>query len=73
MTSVDKFCNKDYIFRPLLQDNLPLRIRLKGLSYMNDDPKNIDVLYGNVEDEAGTDILQTIADDLVNYFYKAGN
>lgn len=40
---------------------------------MNDDPKNIDVLYGNVEDEAGTDILQTIADDLVNYFYKAGN
>ncbi|KPJ06475.1 Activating signal cointegrator 1 complex subunit 1 [Papilio machaon] len=63
---------KDKIIMPLIQENLPLRIRLKGLSYMNDDPKNIHVLYGNVEDEAGTDIIQTIADDLVNFFYKAG-
>ncbi|XP_013168252.1 PREDICTED: activating signal cointegrator 1 complex subunit 1 isoform X2 [Papilio xuthus] len=63
---------KDQIIMPLLQEKLPLQIRLKGLSYMNDDPKNIHVLYANVEDEAGTDIIQRLADDLVNFFHKAG-
>lgn len=60
------------IFRPLLQHE-PLKIRLKGLSYMNDDPHEIDVLYGRVQEEDATrGLLQQLADGLVDHFYKAG-
>ncbi|XP_068621415.1 activating signal cointegrator 1 complex subunit 1 [Battus philenor] len=61
------------ILKPLFSNHFPLRVRVKGLSYMNDDPKNIDVLYGCVEDEdSSTGIIQKVADVLVDYFNKAG-
>ncbi|XP_026757282.2 activating signal cointegrator 1 complex subunit 1 isoform X2 [Galleria mellonella] len=64
---------KEKIIMPLIRDHLPLRIRLKGLSYMNDDPRSIDVLYGLVQEEAApTGLLQNLTDALVEYFYKAG-
>ncbi|KAM3964822.1 activating signal cointegrator 1 complex subunit 1 [Aphomia sociella] len=64
---------KDKIIMPLIQDHLPLRIRLKGLSYMNDDPREINVLYGVVQEEGTTSgWLQNLADALVKYFSKAG-
>ncbi|CAH2066972.1 unnamed protein product, partial [Iphiclides podalirius] len=64
-------CNaKDSILMPLLKDHLPLRIKIKGLSYMNDDPKNIKILYGCVQDEHG--MTQKLADALVEYFSNAG-
>ncbi|KAL0894878.1 hypothetical protein ABMA27_013390 [Loxostege sticticalis] len=64
---------KEKIIFPLLQNNLPLRIRVKGLSYMNDDPREIDVLYGRVQEEgASTGLIQKLADGLLDHFYKAG-
>ncbi|XP_072936799.1 activating signal cointegrator 1 complex subunit 1 isoform X2 [Epargyreus clarus] len=64
---------KTSIILPLIKDYLPLKIRMKGLSYMNDDPKEIDVLYGRVqEDTAPPGLLQRVADSLVQYFAKAG-
>ncbi|XP_050361567.1 activating signal cointegrator 1 complex subunit 1 [Nymphalis io] len=58
---------------PLLNDYQPLQIRLKGLSYMNDDPKEINVLYGCVEEvNAPSGLLQRVVDNIVSHFYKAG-
>lgn len=37
---------------------------------MNDDPRNIDVLYGCVQDDHS--LAQKLADALVEYFYNAG-
>lgn len=52
---------------------MPLKIRLKGLSYMNDNPHEIDVLYGLVQEENGPPgLLQELGDSLVEYFYKRG-
>ncbi|XP_053614671.1 activating signal cointegrator 1 complex subunit 1 isoform X2 [Plodia interpunctella] len=63
---------KEKIVMPLVRDYLPLKIRLKGLSYMNDDPKEICVLYCNVhEEDAPPGLLQSLTDSLVDYFYKA--
>jgi len=39
-----------------------------GVEYMNDDPAEVDVLYGRVCDKDGSHILQDIADGVVNYF-----
>lgn len=40
---------------------------------MNDDPREIDVLYGCVHDEdTSPGLLQNLADGLVEHFYKAG-
>ncbi|KAH9638709.1 hypothetical protein HF086_013981 [Spodoptera exigua] len=64
---------KEKIIMPILQGHLPLKIRLKGLSYMNDDPSQIDVLYGLVQEEGSSQgVIQQIADGLVQHFYKAG-
>ncbi|CAG4998640.1 unnamed protein product [Parnassius apollo] len=63
---------KENILMPVLKDYLPLKIRLKGLSYMNDDPKSIDVLYSCVEDDGPSGMIQKITDGLVDHFYKAG-
>lgn len=46
---------------------------MKGISYMNDDPTQIDVLYGTVQEEgAAKGLIQELADGLVDYFSKAG-
>ncbi|CAG9784324.1 unnamed protein product [Diatraea saccharalis] len=64
---------KEKVVKPLLGNCPSLRIRLRGLSYMNDDPSAIDVLYGCVEEENGPPgIIQRLADGLVDHFYKAG-
>lgn len=64
---------KDKIIRPLLEGHTPLKIRLKGLSYMNDDPSQMNVLYGTVQEEGDKKgLIQQIADGLVDHFYKAG-
>lgn len=62
-----------YLFRPALQDHMPFKLRLKGLSYMNDDPSKINVMYSDVQEvDAPKGTLQNIADALVEHFYKAG-
>ncbi len=59
-------CNRKYI-KPLL-DGKPLRVHLKGLEYMNDDPSSVDVLYIKVE----SDLIQMISDHVVEQFEKSG-
>lgn len=40
---------------------------------MNDDPKEIDVLYGRVEEvNAPPGLLQKLVDTIVDHFFKAG-
>ncbi|XP_038216355.1 activating signal cointegrator 1 complex subunit 1 [Zerene cesonia] len=64
---------KEHIIIPIIQEHLPLRLRIKGLSYMNDDPKEINVLYSCVEEEnAPAGLLQKMVDDILDYFYKKG-
>jgi activating signal cointegrator complex subunit 1 len=43
-----------------------------GVEYMNDDPAEVDVLYGKVYSKDGSHILQDIADGIVNYFSDKG-
>ncbi|KAK7078130.1 activating signal cointegrator 1 complex subunit [Halocaridina rubra] len=50
----------------------PLKVELKGLEYMNDDPEEVDVLYGQVTALNWSHSLQSIADSLVDEFIKAG-
>eukprot|EP00118_Oscarella_pearsei_P001944 m.8956 g.8956 ORF g.8956 m.8956 type:complete len:344 (+) comp20998_c0_seq2:30-1061(+) len=44
-------------------------IHLQGLEYMNDDPREVDVLYAVIHDSKW---LQKIADELVDVFTRAG-
>jgi hypothetical protein len=57
--------------RPLLQNKL-LVVHMVGVEYMNDDPAEVDVLYGKVYTKDGSDILQDIADGVVDYFCLKG-
>lgn len=64
---------KEKVVMPLLQGHLPLKIRVKGLSYMNDDPKDINVLYANVEEfDSTSGVLQQLANEVVAYFSREG-
>jgi activating signal cointegrator complex subunit 1 len=43
-----------------------------GVEYMNDDPAEVDVLYGKVHVKDGPEVLQQIADGVVHCFSSAG-
>jgi hypothetical protein len=43
-----------------------------GVEYMNDDPAEVNVLYGKVYAKDGSHILQEVADGVVNYFSDKG-
>jgi len=45
---------------------------MHGIEYMNDDPAEVDVLYGCIQDLSGEDVLQELADKVVQYFVKTG-
>ncbi|XP_071444153.1 activating signal cointegrator 1 complex subunit 1 [Hetaerina americana] len=63
------------VIMPLLQ-GCSLKVQMKGLEYMNDDPAEVDVLYGKVQVVVGNgcheDILQRLADDIAAYFTQKG-
>lgn len=63
-------CQYDLI-EPLLQ-NRPLRLHLYGIEYMNDDPAEVDVLYGKIKDLTVEPLVQELADGIVKYFAKTG-
>lgn len=58
---------KDIIVDRVLQGS-PLKVKLAGLNYMNDDPSAVDVLYAKVESGE----LQEIADSIAQYFAQSG-
>ncbi|KAI0230626.1 Activating signal cointegrator 1 complex subunit 1 [Lamellibrachia satsuma] len=45
---------------------------LRGLEYMNDDPSEVDILYGKVQLLDNSDRLQSLADALVSRFSASG-
>ncbi|XP_034230983.1 activating signal cointegrator 1 complex subunit 1 [Thrips palmi] len=63
-------CQRD-IVEPLLQKR-PLRLSVYGIEYMNDDPAEVDVLYGKVKDLNENLILQELADGIIKYFSNTG-
>ena len=69
-------CRKTFIKD--LTGSKPLKVRIKGLEYMNDDPSEVDVLYAKVEpisDEASSlenSAIQKISDALMQKFVASG-
>lgn len=59
------------ISRPVLE-NKPLNVRVVGIEYFNDDPTEVDVLYGKVSLADKSDTLQQLANNLASFFFKAG-
>ncbi|KFB36542.1 AGAP007571-PA-like protein [Anopheles sinensis] len=59
---------QDAIISPLLKENGPMELFVRGLEYMNDDPHAVDVLYAKIESPT----LQTIADRIYEYFISKG-
>jgi len=51
--------------------NKKLKVNIRGLEYMNDDPSNVDVLYAQVR-QTGQDSIQKIADSLMETFISSG-
>jgi hypothetical protein len=45
---------------------------MTGVEYMNDDPSEVDVLYGKLTSCYNPDLLQEIADKTVSYFIQEG-
>ncbi|XP_028401344.1 activating signal cointegrator 1 complex subunit 1-like isoform X2 [Dendronephthya gigantea] len=57
------------IIRPRVGED-PIKIKLEGVEYMNDDPSKVDVLYAKVHDEDGR--LQELANAIMKYFVTKG-
>ncbi|KAB0796619.1 hypothetical protein PPYR_10680 [Photinus pyralis] len=68
-----KECNETVI-RPIFQNAEPLKICLQGVEIMNDDPTDVDVLYGKIRIEPPkyNDLLQRMADEIYTYFTNKG-
>lgn len=64
----------DEIILNLFMKNQTYNIVLQGLEIMNDDPSEVNVLYGNVHmsDKKQTEQFQEMADKIADYFYMAG-
>nr|CAD7439647.1 unnamed protein product [Timema bartmani] len=63
--------SKELIIDPLLQ-GAALKVQMVGLEYMNDDPAEVDVLYGKVNVQDHSSLLQQLADNLVDFFTSQG-
>lgn len=54
----------------------PLRVSIKGLEYMNDDPSSVDVLYAQIKPldlkSSNENPVQMIADNLMEKFVSSG-
>lgn len=48
-----------------------MKLKIFGVEIMNDDPSEVNVLYGRVHC-SNEEKLQTVADCIVNYCAKAG-
>ena len=59
---------KESIILPVL-DGGQLEFEISGLEIMNDDPSDVDVLYGKVKDSSGK--LQKIVDSIGNRRLKS--
>ncbi|XP_067007831.2 activating signal cointegrator 1 complex subunit 1 isoform X2 [Anabrus simplex] len=62
---------KETVIDPILEHQ-PLTLRMVGVEYMNDDPAEVDVLYGKIELKSSGLILQTLSDGIVDFFANSG-
>ncbi|PNF20325.1 Activating signal cointegrator 1 complex subunit 1 [Cryptotermes secundus] len=62
---------KESIITPLLK-NRALVVCMAGVEYMNDDPAEVDVLYGKVHVKDGSRMLQEVADGVIDHFCSKG-
>ena len=63
-------CKSEFINS--LVGSKPLKIHLKGIEYMNDDPSAVDVLYAEVKPHMdNSDLLQEISDKVVKKYRDA--
>ncbi|XP_055933212.1 activating signal cointegrator 1 complex subunit 1-like isoform X2 [Argiope bruennichi] len=51
-----------------LLDRKPLQIEIKGVEYMNDEPEEVRILYGKVQEKENNNCLQIIANKLADTF-----
>ena len=65
---VIKKCHESILNEKINQE--PLKLEMRGIEYMNDDPGEVDVLYGKVSTLSSHD-LQDIADSYVSNLIKA--
>ncbi|CAH2000562.1 unnamed protein product [Acanthoscelides obtectus] len=76
ITAAKKILQNCYneVITKLLQKNKTYRIIVEGIEIMNDDPSEVNVLYGKVHmsNEADTLKLQEVADRIADYYYKSG-
>lgn len=56
------------MFRPIKKKFGGIRINVRGLEIMNDDPSMVKILYGKIESDA----LQQIADQIYAQFIRSG-
>lgn len=61
---------KEHFIMPVLKEYGPVKLCLRGLDIMNDDPAETRVLYMKVTDENGA--LQKIGNAVANYFEHIG-
>uniref|UniRef100_A0A914UWG6 K Homology domain-containing protein n=1 Tax=Plectus sambesii TaxID=2011161 RepID=A0A914UWG6_9BILA len=60
------------VIRPMLAGE-KLRVRLRGIEYMNDDPSAVDVLYAKIVDSNGpSKLLQKVADSIADTLAQTG-
>nr|CAI5854510.1 unnamed protein product [Callosobruchus analis] len=66
-------CNTEFISK-LFEKNKTYRIIVEGVEIMNDDPSEVNVLYGKVHmsNNEETSKMQEISDRIADYYYKSG-
>ncbi|XP_014203478.1 activating signal cointegrator 1 complex subunit 1 [Copidosoma floridanum] len=62
-------CKTDIVM-PILNKNGPIEVEYRGVEIMNDDPREVEILYIKVHDESGC--LQQISNKIADYFIDEG-
>ncbi|EZA56279.1 activating signal cointegrator 1 complex subunit 1 isoform X2 [Ooceraea biroi] len=60
---------KEKVIKPILEESEPLKIQLRGVECMNDDPTEVKVLFAKISQN---DKLQKLVDETVNHFVDFG-
>ncbi|XP_076180561.1 thymidylate synthase isoform X2 [Ptiloglossa arizonensis] len=61
---------KDHIIKPKIKEHGQICIRLQGTEIMNDDPTDVNVLFGKIIDTSN--VLQEIVDEIINHYTDIG-
>lgn len=69
-SQVLKECHNDYI-KPMTNGR-PIRVKVEGIDCMNDDPKQVSVLYAKVHDVSDQPLLKPIVSYIFDRFKQSG-